>query len=77
MVGNNRRRCSARICFLVDEITCAEGGASAGTGVDRPLRAISTETELHCSCKRTLFERLHLPTQDHLCPGAQASNYPH
>lgn len=37
MVGNSRRRCSALTCFLAEEMECTDGGASAGTGVERPL----------------------------------------
>lgn len=37
MVGNSLRLCSARSCFLAEEIDWTEGGASAGTGVERPL----------------------------------------
>ena len=36
--------CCARICFLADEIDFADGGASGGIGVERPLLHISTDT---------------------------------
>ena len=38
MVGKMRRRCSARTCFRAEESDFADGGASSGTGVERPLR---------------------------------------
>jgi hypothetical protein len=41
MVGNNRRLCSALTCLRTVEIECADGGASTGTGVDRPLGVLA------------------------------------
>jgi hypothetical protein len=41
MVGNNLRRCSALTCFRAEDIECADGGASGGTGVERPLKQVS------------------------------------
>jgi hypothetical protein len=41
MVGNSRRRCSARSCFRAEDMEWADGGASAGTGVERPLQQLA------------------------------------
>ena len=41
MVGNSRRRCSARTCFRAEDMECADGGASARTGVERPLKPLA------------------------------------
>jgi hypothetical protein len=41
MVGKSLRRCSARSCFLADEMDWIDGGASIGTGVERPLRLLA------------------------------------
>jgi hypothetical protein len=41
MVGKSLRRCSARSCFLADEMDWIDGGASIGTGVERPLRPLA------------------------------------
>lgn len=37
-----KRRFRARSCFLAEEMECTEGGASSGTGVERPLPLVST-----------------------------------
>src|SRR3569833_728393 len=53
MVGKMRRLCSARTCFLADESTCCDGGASGGTGVERPLFYVIITVRIlvgACSC---------------------------
>lgn len=43
IVGKRRRRDSARICFRADDIDWAEGRASGGSGVERPLSQVNGE----------------------------------
>jgi hypothetical protein len=40
MVGKSRLLLSARSCLRVVETTLTDGGASAGTGVERPLQVV-------------------------------------
>ena len=57
MDGNRRLR-EALSCLRAEWMCCVEGGASSGTGVERPLQRCELLTRLMLVCLHTSFDQI-------------------